>query len=117
MARVWRDYWAVPMSGILIGTLGYQFIENYGHRDKSFLYHDFLMRDFLWFLSQQDATQTLWRAPGSASYVWRTGGFERKAKQGYNLAVEAIEYNDEKYEWSRRQKWRELFGPLYPQPR
>jgi hypothetical protein len=36
MMRVWKDYCDVPMSGILIDTLAYQFLENYEHRDKSF---------------------------------------------------------------------------------
>ena len=47
MMRVWVDHCAVQMSGMLIDTLAYQFIENYEHRGKSFLYHDFMVRDFL----------------------------------------------------------------------
>jgi hypothetical protein len=50
MARVWRDYCSVPISGLLIDTLAYQFIENYEHRDKSFLYHDYMARDFFAYL-------------------------------------------------------------------
>jgi hypothetical protein len=36
MMRVWRDYCSVPMTGILIDTLAYQFIESYEYREKSF---------------------------------------------------------------------------------
>jgi hypothetical protein len=36
MMRIWRDYCNVPMTGILIDTLAYQFIENYQYRDKLF---------------------------------------------------------------------------------
>jgi hypothetical protein len=114
MSRVWRDYCSVPMSGALIDTLAYQFIENYEHRDKSFLYHDYMARDFFDFASKQDEKQTSWRAPGSASYVYRTGVFEHKARSAHLRAVEAIQYNDDNHVWSRRQKWREVFGPLYP---
>lgn len=114
MMRVWRDYNNVPMTGILIDTLAYQFIESYQYRDKSFLYHDFMARDFFLFLSKQDRNQSIWRAPGSASFVYRTGAFEQKAHSAYNTAVEAIQYNDDNYAWSRRQKWRVIFGPLYP---
>jgi hypothetical protein len=60
MMRIWRDYCSVPMSGALIDTLAYQFIENYQYRDKSFLYHDFMARDFFDFLSKQDEKQTVW---------------------------------------------------------
>jgi Second Messenger Oligonucleotide or Dinucleotide Synthetase domain len=114
MVRVWADFCFVPMSGILIDTLAYQFIENYQYRDKSFLYHDFMARDYFEFLSKQDEKQAAWRAPGSASYVYRTGVFENKARSAYLRSVEAIAYNDDNHEWSRRQKWRQVFGPLYP---
>lgn len=114
MMRVWRDYCSVPMTGALIDTLAYQFIENYQYRDKSFLYHDFMARDYFDFLYKQDEKQTVWRAPGSGSHVQRTGVFEHKSRSAYLRAVEAIQYNDDNHEWSRRQKWREVFGPIYP---
>jgi hypothetical protein len=59
------------MSGMLIDTLAYQFMETYEHRSKSFLYHDYMARDFFDFLSKQD--QTWWRAPGSGAWVARKG--------------------------------------------
>jgi hypothetical protein len=50
MTRIWCDYCSVPMSGALIDTLAYQFIENYEYRGKSFLYHDYMARDFFAYL-------------------------------------------------------------------
>jgi hypothetical protein len=114
MVRVWRDYCDAPMSGALIDTLAYQFIENYEYRDKSFLYHDLLVRDFFDMVSKQDQNQKYWRAPGSGSSVVRTGTFEHKARSAHLRAVEAIQYDNNGNEWSRRQKWREVFGSLYP---
>lgn len=114
MMRVWRDYCSVPISGMLIDTLAYQFMETYEHRAKSFLYHDLMARDFFDFLSGQPADKTWWRAPGSGSYVFSKGPFQYKARSAYLRAVEAIKYNDTNYEWSRRQKWKEVFGPLFP---
>jgi hypothetical protein len=115
MMRVWRDYCDVPMSGALIDTLAYQFTEGYEFRDKSFLYHDFMARDYFDFLSKQDQQKTVWRAPGSGSHVSRKGIFEHKARSAYLRACEAIEYDDDKHQWSRRQKWRSVFGPIYPE--
>ncbi|MFK4510383.1 SMODS domain-containing nucleotidyltransferase [Bradyrhizobium daqingense] len=112
MGRVWCKHCDVPMSGMLIDTLGYQFIETYQYRDKSFVYHDWMMRDFFDFLSRQDQKQTYWRAPGSGSSVVRKGVFEFKARSAYLRACEAIALDDK--DWSRRQKWREVFGSLYP---
>lgn len=47
MVRAWRDYNNVPMSGMLIDTLTYQFIAGWAHRDKSYLYYDFMTRRLL----------------------------------------------------------------------
>jgi hypothetical protein len=114
MMRIWRDHCAVPMSGWLIDTLAYQFIDTYEHRDKSFLYHDWMARDFLDFVSKQDQKQTYWRAPGSGYNAPRTGVFEHKARSGYLRACEAIAYETSGYSWSAQEKWREIFGTLYP---
>jgi len=46
MMRAWKDRWNVPIGGLLIDTLAYQFIENCEYREKSYLYYDFMCRDF-----------------------------------------------------------------------
>jgi hypothetical protein len=114
MTRVWRDYCQVPMSGMLIDALAYQFIERYEHRDKSFAYYDYIFRDFFGFMAQQNQQQAYWLAPGSGSYVRRTGVFEFKARSAQLRALEAIQHDQGQNHWSRRQKWREVFGPLFP---
>ena len=114
ISRIWKRYCDVPISGMLIDTLAYQFIESYEHREKSFLYYDWLFRDFFDFLSKRDQNQTTWRAPGSGSYVYRKGIFEHKARSAHLRAVEAISAATNGNEWSSRQKWREIFGTSYP---
>lgn len=114
MARIWRDKNNVPMSGMLIDTLAYQFIASWPHRDKSYLYHDFLVRDFLLYLANIDTSQQYWRAPGSGSYVWKKGSFQTKAKNSYNIALSAIDHETNGYPATARNKWREIFGSTYP---
>ncbi|WP_082545119.1 SMODS domain-containing nucleotidyltransferase [Sphingopyxis sp. Root1497] len=114
MARIWRDRHNVPMSGMLIDTLAFQFIAGWAYKDKSFLYHDFLVRDFLFYLSQIDTAQTYWRAPGSGSYVWKKGNFQARAASAYDTAVSAIKHETDGYPMTARNKWREIFGSTYP---
>lgn len=116
MMRAWKAEWKVPIGGLLVDTLAYQFIENYQYREKSFLYYDFLSRDFFKWMSDQPEDQDYWKAPGSGQYVFGKGLFQYKATRCYNIAVEAIghEQADPKREWSARQRWREIYGTTFP---
>lgn len=116
MARAWKDEWSVPMVGLLIDTLAYNFMKNWEHKDKSYLYYDYMSRDFFAYLANQDTNKQYWLAVGSNQYVYRKGAFEAKAKKCYNLAVEAIAHEtaSPKQEWSAKQKWREIYGTKFP---
>jgi hypothetical protein len=116
MLRSWKREWAVPINGLLVDTLAYQFIEDYVHRTQSFLYYDFMCRDCFRWMVAQNPEQEYWRAPGSGQYVYGKGRFQYKATRCYNLACEAIAHEtaDPKREWSAKQKWREIFGSVFP---
>ena len=116
MMRAWKSQWDVPMGGFLIDTLAHQFINDWQNKDKSYLYYDFMCRDFFRFMANQNRDQQYWRAPGSGQYVNRKGLFEWKATRCYNIALEAIAYETAtpKREWSAKQKWREIFGTAFP---
>ena len=116
MMRAWKSEWNVPMRGLLIDTLAYQFIGSWAHRTKSYLYYDWMCRDFLAYMAAQDRNQAYYRAPGSGQYVFNNGLFQSKARRCYDLACEAITHETAtpKREWSARQKWREIFGNAFP---
>lgn len=116
MARAWKGTWDVPIGGLLVDTLAYQFIENYQYRDKSYLYYDFMSRDFFKWMSEQDEEQEYWKAPGSGQHVYGKGLFQYKAKRCYNISLEAIAHETAtpKEEWSAKKKWREVYGTAYP---
>ncbi|WP_448134655.1 SMODS domain-containing nucleotidyltransferase [Stenotrophomonas rhizophila] len=116
MMRQWKSEWSVPISGLLIDTLAYQFIESYQYRDKSYFYYDFYCRDFLKFMSERSRTQNYWRAPGSGHYTFGGELFQYKALRCYNIALEAIEHEQAttSREYSAKRKWREIFGSRFP---
>jgi len=116
MARAWKGKWEVPIGGLLIDTLAYQFIESYTHREKSYLYHDFMSRDFFQWMAGQSEDQEYWKAPGSGQHVYGKGLFQYKAKRCYNIACEAIAHENAnpKQEWSAKQKWRDIYGSSFP---
>lgn len=114
MTRAWRNYWNVPMGGLLIDTLANSFLINWSYKDKSFLYYDWMARDFFFYLSNQNLEQNYWLAVGSSQYIYRKGKFEYKAKQCYNLTLEAIQYESNNLNSSAIKKWREIYGTAYP---
>lgn len=114
MARAWRDYNNVGITGMLIDTLAYQFIGTWGNRHKSYLYYDYLTRDFFAYLAGQDINQAHWRAPGSGSYVFRGPAFQHKARSAELRAIEAIAYQGALKNASARQKYREIYGTSFP---
>ena len=116
MMRAWKSKWNVPIGGLLVDTFAYQFIDDWKYKDKSFLFYDYMCKDFFSFMADQDKDQEYWRALGSGQYVYCKGLFQWKAKRCYNLSLEAIEHEtaNPKREWSAKQKWREIFGTSFP---
>ena len=117
MMRAWKEKWSVPMGGLLIDTLAYQFIISWEDRDKSYFYYDYMCRDFFNYMAGQSTNQEYWIAPGSGQRVYGgKGQFQYKAKRCYNIALQAITHEtaSPKQEWSAMQKWREIFGTSFP---
>lgn len=114
IVRSWRDHHGISISGMLIDTLTYQFIEAWAYKDKSFLYYDYLTRDFFLWLSERDRSQNYWRVPGSGAYAWKSGGFVQQAAAAYGLALAAIESLEKQHYWAASQKFRTIFGPCFP---
>lgn len=112
MARAWKYEWDVPMGGLLIDTLAYNFLKDWEYKDKSYTYYDWMSRDFFEFLKDQNPNQSYWYAPGSNQLVRRKGDFEYKAKRCYNISLEAIE--KESFPYTAKSKWREIYGTKFP---
>jgi len=113
MMRSWKYEWSVPMGGLLIDTLAHRFIKDWAYRDKSFLYYDWMSRDFFAFLANEPERDH-WLAVGSNQYISSQGNFQYKAKRCYNISLEAIQYESNGHTWSARSKWREIYGNAYP---
>ncbi len=114
MARAWKYEWDVPIRGLLIDTLAYNFLKQWEYKEKSLMYYDWMTRDFFEYLKNQNTDQNYWLAPGSGQYVWRTGSFQYKALRCYNISLEALKYESDEIPYSANQKWREIYGSKFP---
>lgn len=113
MARSWKDTWNVPMGGLLIDTLCYNFLSGWNNKDKSYTYYDWMTRDFFEYLKDQNTSQTFWYAVGSNQKMFRNGPFEYKALQCHNIALEAIHYESQGQNHSANKLWRRIYGTKF----
>jgi len=114
MARSWKGYCSVPIKGLLIDTLAYRFLMDYTHKNQSYLYYDFMSRDFFKFLKEQNSAQTIWYAVGSLQNIYNSENFRYKATVAYNKSLEAIQLETDNKGWSAKQKWIEIYGNRFP---
>jgi predicted nucleotidyltransferase len=114
MARAWKKHCDVGMSGILIDTLAYKFIDDWEYKDKSYVYYDWMSRDFFKYLKDIDTEKTYWLAPGSNRYVYKDKNFQSKAATAYTNSLEAIEYESKDQFSSAKITWRKIYGTKFP---
>ena len=113
MQRAWNDQNNVGLSGIAIDSLIYLFFEECWDRSKtSYIYFDFLSRDFYqWLINFINTNRTLLSLDNS--YMLDLNNIaESKATTAYNRTVKAIEKSgsteDSEIEWIK------IYGDKFP---
>lgn len=111
MARAWKNKHGVGMGGLLIDTLAYNFlVSTNAYDDKSYLYYDFMSRDFFKYLADEP-DKTEYATPGSRQRVKVKQKFQRKAKKAYDLCLKAIEAEGQA---NVNEKWKAVYGRAFP---
>lgn len=111
MVRAWKNKHGVEMGGLLIDTLAYNFLNSTKeYDDKSYLYYDWLVRDFFKYLSELP-DQDFYLAPGSNQRVNVKKKFQQKAKKAHELCLKAIEADGQE---EVNNKWKKVFGRPFP---
>ena len=114
MMRSWKDTNNVSIKGITLDILAHRFLKDYSYKDKSYIYYDYMVRDFFAYLKNIPSSQISYKVMGSNRNITDIGNFQNKAKLAYNLALEAIEADRKGYNWLRNTKYREIFGTRFP---
>ncbi|MGV0999584.1 MAG: nucleotide-binding domain-containing protein [Fluviibacter sp.] len=111
MARAWKNKHGVGMGGLLIDTLAHNFlVARDDYDDKSFLYYDWMCRDFFDFLANEP-NQDFYAALGSGQRVRVKKRFQRKARKAHALCLKAIEAEELDI---ANEKWKKVFGRPFP---
>lgn len=111
MIRAWRNKHGFAMGGLLVDTLAYNFLNSTSDYDtKSFLYYDYLSRDFFKYISELPE-QSEYAAPGSRQRVRVKKKFQKKAKKAHRLCLEAIAAEEQS---GVNDKWKKVYGRPFP---
>lgn len=111
MVRAWKNDHGVPMKGMLVDTLCYQFFKGTATYDnKSYSSYGEMTKDFFAFLVDIDQDKEQWRAPGSGSIVTKSGNFHPKAKKALRRLQEALDDANVAHE-----RWNTVFGEHFPE--
>ena len=113
MARAWNTQNNVFMQGILIDTLAYKFMSDYVYKDKSYLYYDYMSRDFMQYLYDH-SDQAYWTVPGSGWHVSKKYTFKREALEGLERCKKAIDCEQKDMPYTQHATWREHYGTKFP---
>lgn len=111
MGRAWKNQHGVPIGGLLLDTLAYNFLSlttafdstNFGSCGQ-------MAHDFFEFLSKEPK-QERYAAPGSAQHVKVKAPFQRKAEKARKLAEKALASGSDA---SANKKWKKVFGREFP---
>ncbi|HHF3172838.1 TPA: nucleotidyltransferase [Vibrio alginolyticus] len=111
MVRAWKNRNDVSMSGFLIDTLCYRFLQNNSDYDMcSFGSFDQLSLDFFTYLENEGEPNS-YRAFGSLSKIPVKQSFHRAAKLARETCQAAISATTESEE---RKEWKKLYGRPFP---
>ncbi len=112
MLRSWKNQMGVPIGGLLIDTITYNFLtENEGYDFTTFSDFDTLSRDFFEYLKDQPKDKSYYLALGSNQKVKVKHQFVSKAEKSYKKSVNACSEDDEEASCSI---WRDIYGTKFP---
>lgn len=115
MVRAWKTKMTVLMPGILIDTISYHFLSQYQYAASSFVYYDWISRDFFKYLMDNKDKHS-WSKFGSGELVdvKYSDSIFSDSKKAYDISLEAIAANNNKLYYTWHNKWRDIYGTKFP---
>lgn len=112
MLRAWKDNNNVSLSGIAIDALVYNFFSTWKNDQTSYIYFDWLSRDFFeWLHHFIDSRQKL-ISLDTFSEIELDLEVGSKSKTAWKRSLKAIENQMEKS--AAEEEWTKIYGPLFP---
>lgn len=111
MMKCWQGYCEVPLKSFWIELIAVEFLNGWEYRDKSKLYYDFMVRDFLKHLESK-ANGNVY-APGTYESMYIGSAWLTKATTARQRAEKACN-NEADYPTTAGEEWQKIFGADIP---
>jgi len=112
MVRAWRNNIGFPMGGLLIDTLGYNFLKAHeDYQSGGYAKYPEMVQSFFSYIGGLPKEQTIYKAPGSNQNVHVKKSFHSRAKKAAKHCAEAIAADGQV---NSNEKWKRVFGRPFP---
>jgi len=112
MMKKWQSYGTVPLKSFCIELLAADFLASWQYRDKTMVYYDYMIRDFLKYLIGKANGYVF--VPGTSEFVLLSDGWKSRAESADARAVKACEYEAGNYPTLAGEEWQKIFGTYIP---
>ncbi len=116
MLKVWQQVREVPLRSIELELLALEFIEGWPYRGCSWLFYDWLVRDFFAFLVGRANTFLDHPSAGERYFLVGGRGLAAKARRAYASAESARAAAAGNLFWGAASDWQDIFGRYFPNP-
>lgn len=112
MLKCWQGYCNVEAKSFWLELLAIDFLSTWGYKQKSMVYYDWMVRDFLQFMLRKKDSYVY--VPGTSESIAIGSEWASKAQSAYDRAVKACSYEASDYDRLAGAEWQKLFGTNIP---
>jgi hypothetical protein len=112
MMKCWQAYCSVPIKSFHLELLAVEFLDQWGNRDQSYFFYDWMCRDFFaWMIGRANSFVM---APGTWEIMWIGDAWKTRAENAYGRAAKACDYERDNDMLNAGDEWQKIFGSDIP---
>ncbi|WP_188261981.1 SMODS domain-containing nucleotidyltransferase [Azospirillum tabaci] len=112
MMKCWQAECNVPLRSFQIELLAIEFMAAWPHKGNGYFYHDFMVRDFFYYIIQRANGYVI--VPGTGELIWLGDAWLSRAQSGYARACRAADYEKADDTITAGDEWQKIFGYYIP---
>jgi hypothetical protein len=113
MLKKWQFNCSVPLKSFWLELLAEEFISSWEHRGKSYVYYDWMVRDFfIYLIAKSNGWLTL---PSTYEMISLGDSWKSRGETARDRAIKGCEYEAANQNFDAWWEWKNIFGEDVPQ--